>query len=144
MSSSAARRVASHTLRRLRIRARRVAPAGVTDTHATRRSAPSVRRATRPAASSLVTTFVTLGGATRSTSASAPRVSGPCRSIGRERGELARREVGPRLLAEPAGEPGGAEPQPVGHGERVRVVGGIGARYGGPRRWSREIVYQAN
>ncbi len=49
---------------RWRIFARRALPVGVVDTHATRRSASSRRRWTKPAASSLATTFVTLGGAT--------------------------------------------------------------------------------
>ncbi len=66
---------------RWRILASSALPSAVVETRTTRRSAASGWRRTSPAASSFVTTLVTLGGATRSYSASAPRVTGPSCSM---------------------------------------------------------------
>jgi len=51
-------------------------------TRCTRRSLASARRVTRPSSSSLPTTLVTLGGATRSWSASVTKVVGKLEELG--------------------------------------------------------------
>ena len=70
-------RAVNQAVLRRRDSSSRALPAGEMATRQTRRSAGSGVRVTRPSHSSFDTTFVIEGGATRSCSASAPRVSGP-------------------------------------------------------------------
>ena len=108
----------SHAVLRWRELREQVRPFGVT-THPGDAPVGGIGwRVRRPSASSLATTRVMVGGATCSWSASAPRVSGPWRSTAaRAESWLGERPVG--LLAQPAGQAGGAQAQAAGDLEVV-------------------------
>ena len=125
---------ASQAFLRLRDAASSAVPSRVSDTVVLRRSAGSSVRSTRPAAVSLATTFVMLGGATPLVLGQRAERHGAVALDGGERRDLAGRQAGVGLPAQLAAQAGDDDSQP--RRLRARVEGRRGERRGHAREFS--------